>query len=264
MTAAEPFDREARRRARDRARPGIARHDPLLRHVAEELDARAALLGPVPEGPVLRIGLLLPPPPGTVALDPGFAVARAAGGVQADEDRLPIADGSVARIEALMTLHGVNDLPGALILMRRALKPGGRLIAAFPAGLTLGPLRAAFLEADLAAGGGIAPRLGPTVDPAEGAGLLQRAGFAEPVAAVEPLVVRTRSLATLARDVAGMGDSGWLAARGRGLTTPRRWAAAEVFFARAAEADGKVPVPVDILYLSGKAPVASAAIQGRT
>lgn len=247
-----PFDRAARRRARDRAVPGIAAHDPVLRHVAAELAER---LADSLAGPELRLGLLLPPPAGAVGADPSFAACRLYGGVQCEEDRLPFRDAAFARISALMTLHGVNDLPGALILLRRLLRPGGHMVAAFPAGFTLGALRDALLAADSAAGGGVPARLGPTVDPAEAAGLLQRAGFAEPVADVETLTIRVGSLRRLAADVRGMGDSGWLRVRPRGLMTPRRLVMAEAEFAKDADADGKVPVAVQILYLSGKSPL---------
>lgn len=254
MERFEPFDRKARRRARDRAAALIAGRTQILSHVEAELAARAALLGPSADGPHLRIGLLLPPPAGALACDPSFVLAKRHGGVQCDEDRLPFADASIGRVTALMTLGGVNDLPGALILIRRALKPGGRFLAAFPAGWSLGAVRDAFLAADVAAGMGVAPRLGPTVDPAEAAGLLQRAGFVEPVAEVDSLTIRFCGLVALARDVRAHGDSGWLAARARGLMTPRRWAAAEAAFAQRADADGRIPVDLQLLFLAGRAP----------
>jgi SAM-dependent methyltransferase len=250
----EPFDRPARRRARDRAAGLIAGREQLLRHIAEELGARRALLGDTPPGPELWIGLLLPPPPGVAGLDPSPLLAARHGGLAGDEDRRHFADGSFARITALLTLHGVNDLPGALLLCRRALLPGGRFQAALPAGMSLGRVRQAFLEADVAAGGALLPRVGPTVDPAEAAGLLQRAGFVEPVAEIDTLTLRHLSLAALARDVRAHGDSGWLAARRRGLTTPARWAAAESRFAEAADQQGRVASDVQLLYLSARAP----------
>lgn len=252
--ANEPFDRAARRRARDRAWPVAASDAFLHAHAEAELVARMEMTGESPPGRELRIGLFLPPPSTAIALDPGFRAARAHGGIQADEDRLPIADNSMARIVALMSLHGVNDLPGALLLFRRALVPGGRLFAAFPGGFSLGIVRDAFLEADIASEQGVPARLGPTVDPAEAAGLLQRAGFIDPVVDVETLSVRYRHLADLARDVRHVGDSGWLSTRHHAPTGKARWAAAEVLFARAAEADGKVPVEIQILYLTARAP----------
>ena len=248
-----PFDRVARRRARDRAAGLIAGRDQMLWHVADELAERRQLLGTAPEGPELWIGLMLPPP-GVEGLDPSPHLAAAHGGLTGDEDQRHFADSHFARITAFMTLHGVNDLPGALLLCRRALMPGGRFQAAFPAGFSLGVVREAFLEADVSAGGGVSARVGPTVDPAEAAGLLQRAGFLDPVAEVDTLTLRYQSLTDLARDVRAHGDSGWLASRAHGLTTPRRWAAAEAVFARDAAADGRVGVEVQILYLSAKAP----------
>ncbi|TPE58537.1 class I SAM-dependent methyltransferase [Sandaracinobacter neustonicus] len=253
MAQMEPFDRKARQRARDRAAGLIAGREQMLWHVADELAERRQLRGAAPQGPELWIGLMLPPP-GVTGLDPSPRLAAAHGGVAGEEDQRHFADGQFASITAFMTLHGVNDLPGALLLCRRALRPGGRFQAAFPAGFSLGAVRDAFLEADVAAGGGVSPRVGPTVDPAEAAGLLQRAGFVEPVAEVDTLTLRYQSLTDLARDVRAHGDSGWLASRGRGLTTPRRWAAAEAAFAREAAADGRVGVEVQILYLSAVAP----------
>lgn len=248
-----PFDPVARRRARDRAAGLIAGREGILSHVWHELEARAALLGPAPAGPHLVIGLLHPPPPGSLRLDPAPRLAARHGGLAAEEDDLPDSLPPLAGITAVMTLHGVNDLPGALLLARRALLPGGRFLAALPAGVSLLEVRAAFLEAETAAGRGVSPRVGPTVDPAQAAGLLQRAGFADPVAEVETLTLRYRSLADLARDARAHGETGWLAARDRGLLTPRRWAAAEAAFARRAGPDGRIPVEVQLLYLSGKA-----------
>ena len=249
----EPFDRHARRRARDRAARLIGAHTGILQFAEEEMIARAAMAGPSPKGPELRIGLLLPPPPGAVAADPSFVLAQRHGGVQCDEDRLPFADGSFARISCLMTLHGVNDLPGALVLMRRALLPGGRFGAVFPAGLALPTVRQAFLAADCANGGAASPRVGPTVDPAEAGSLLVRAGFTEPVAEVQELKIRYRSLADLARDVRAHGESGWLSARSRlPLRRAVLAAASDVFAAN--RQDGRIEATVELLFLTARAP----------
>jgi SAM-dependent methyltransferase len=259
MTVQQPFDRAARSRARDRADALIEGRAQLLAHVAEELGERKRLLGPCPEGEALWIGLLGGLPAGHLGLEPSPTLARRHGALAGDEDQRHFEDARFARVTAFMTLHGVSDLPGALVLCRRALKSGGRFQAAFPAGQSLAEVRGAFLEADMGSGRGVAPRVGPTVDPAEAAGLLQRAGFTEPVAEVETLKLRYRSLRDLAVDVRTHGDSGWLAARARGLTTPARWAAAEAAFAKGADADGRVTVEVQILYLSGKVPEPSSA-----
>lgn len=251
---ATPFDRRARRRARDRAARLIDGRDQLLRHVETELQARGELLGPPPAGPELRVGLLLPPPLGMAGLDPSPVLAEMYGGICGEEDAPHFADESFARITALMTLHGVNDLPGAFVLLQQALKPGGQFQAALPGGFSLAAVRDAFMDADIAADRGVPPRIGPTLDAREAAPLLQRAGLVRPVAEVETLTLRYRSLLEFARDARAHGDTGWLAARPRGLTTPGRWAMAEQAFARAREADGRVPVEVQILYLSAFAP----------
>jgi NADH dehydrogenase [ubiquinone] 1 alpha subcomplex assembly factor 5 len=260
MSNFEPFDRSARRRARDRAADLIAGRDQMLSHVADELAVRSELLGPEPEGERLWIGLLGRQPAGWIGLDPSPRLAALRGGLVGDEDRQHFADARFAQITAFMTFHGVNDLPGALLLCRRALQPGGRFQAAFPAGISMPQVREAFLTADVAGQRGVAPRVGPTVDPAEAAGLLQRAGFVEPVAEVDTLALRYRSLRDLALDVRAHGDSGWLAGRSRGLTTPSRWAAAEAAFALSAVDDGRITADVQILYLSGKVTDASAAM----
>jgi hypothetical protein len=145
----------------------------------------------------------------------------------------------------------VNDLPGALLLARRVLLPGGRFSAVFPGGLALAEVRAALLAAD-AGLGGVAARVGPTVDPAEAAGLLARAGFREPVTEVVTVRARYASLQGFARDSRAHGASGWLVARDRRPMTRGRWARAEAAFASGAEPDGKVPVSLDLLFLSAR------------
>lgn len=241
----KPFDQRLRRQAarrRSKAPPGA---DFILAHVLEELSARIALSGEVPPGPSLHFGT--PNTPATITEAGLRALA-----CDAHEDQLPFADQSFARITHCMNLHGVNDLPGALILARRCLKPGGRLAAALPAGFSLGAVRDAFLEADEAHGCGVPPRVGPTLDPAQAAGLLQRAGFQNPVAEVETLTIRYPTLKALAQDLRANGATGWLTTRSRRFTTRTLWAAAEAAFASGADPDGKVPVSLQILYLAGR------------
>lgn len=250
----EPFSRRLRARARARpARPGAGF---LLQHASDELLAREALLPPAPEGPVLDLGARLPAPEGVLHILADVTPARLpppGARLVAEEDRLPLADGVLARIRSVLMWHGVNDLPGGLVLARRALMPGGRLLAVFPAGYALAVLREAFLEADLAVGGGVSPRVGPTVDPGEGAGLLQRAGFRDPVAEVVPVTARYPDLRTLALDLRAMGETGWLEARDRRPMTRARWAAAEAAFAARASG-GKTEVAIELLFLSARAP----------
>ncbi len=253
-TGFEPFSRRGRARARTRGR--LTRAAFLLQHAGQELLAREALLPPAPEGPILDMGATLPAASGLLHISLDVTAARLPPtGLRlvAEEDRLPIRDGTLARIRSVMLWHGVNDLPGALVLARRALMPGGRLLAVFPAGDCLQPLREAFLEADLATGGKVPARVGPTVDPAQGAGLLQRAGFRDPVAEVVTVTARYSSLTALAHDLRDMGETGWLEARDRRATTRARWAAAEAAFA-ARGRGGKTEVAIGLLFLSARAP----------
>jgi SAM-dependent methyltransferase len=241
----EPFDRVLRAQARLRAlRLGGGF---LEAHARDELLARDAMLPPPPAGPVLSIGGPLDDGEDGVACD----IAPGLPDVVCEEDRLPFADGVFARVRSLFSLHGVNDLPGALLLARRALMRGGRFAAVFPGGVVVPEVRAALLAAD-ASRGGVAARVGPTVDPAEAAGLLVRAGFVEPVTEVVMVKARYPSLAGFARDARAHGATGWLAARDRRPMTRGRWAAAESAFAAGADADGKVPVSLDLLFLSAR------------
>ena len=119
--------------------------------------------------------------------------------VVADEDRLPFADASFDLVVSVGGLASVSDLPGALAQMRRVLRPDGLFVAAFVGGMTLAELRADLLEAEVALTGRAAARTAPMVEAQAAAGLLQRAGFAMPVADVERLTVRYGSLCAAAR-----------------------------------------------------------------
>lgn len=244
MSEIEPFDRDLRRKRHlqgDMARAGF-----LHERMAEELRERAALTGES-FADVLDLG-------GPAAVWPG-AVRVALGGdadVVADEDRLPFADGSFDLVVSAGGLATVNDLPGALVQIRRVLRPGGLFLGAIPGGMTLVELRAALIEAEAAITGGAAARTAPMVEAQAAAGLLQRAGFINPVSDIEHLTVRYPSLFRLFDDLTAMGARSALASR----TVLRRdvLAAAAANFAARADADGKVPVSVDIIHLAGKKP----------
>ncbi len=174
---------------------------------------------------------------------PGVAVVG-------DPDRLPLGDASVDLIAAF-GLHAVGDLPGALILARRALRPGGLFVAALPGGATLAELRADLLAAEVALTGRAAARVLPMVDPAAAPGLLQRAGFADPVAEVDTLTVRYADLAGVLRDLRGAGEGNILAHR-EPLRRDVLADAARRFAARAE--GGRIAVTVQVIYLTGRGP----------
>ncbi len=249
VSSAEPFDRALRRHRHARAAAGFAEAGFLHAAMAAEVRDRAEAETAVD---VLDLGGPAPVWPGAVRL----ALAAPAS-VVADEDRLPFADASFDLVVSVAGLASVGDLPGALIQARRVLRPGGRLVAAFAGGMTLADVRSDFIAAEAEIAGGAAARTHPMVDASAAAGLLQRAGFADPVAAVERLTVRYPSLAALFADLTAMGGRSVLASR-----APLRrdvLAAAAARFAARAHADGKTGVMVDILHLAGRAPSAMTA-----
>ena len=266
MTAPDIFDRSRRAQGRDRMIARFADHDFLYRAMLEEvLDRLADVQRDLPEA--LMIGC--PDDSAKAALeamgkrvacvDPGFLAARGANGVQADEDALPFADNSFDLIIACGTLDSVNDLPGALILIRRILRPDGLMLAAFTGAGSLPRLKAALL-----AGEGDRPgqHIHPQIDVRAAGDLLSRAGFAMPVADGETLVVRYGDIVRLMRDLRGMGAGNRLAEQPP-LLNRETLARAGAHFAQAADADGRTAEQMAIVYLSGWKPDPSQAAPAR-
>ena len=156
---------------------------------------------------------------------------------------------------SVLTLQSVNDLPGVLAQARRALKPDGLFLAALFGGDTLTELRQSLAAAEIASKGGISPRVSPFADVRDLGGLLQRAGFALPVADVERTVVRYGDVFSLVRDLRAMGETNALAERSRKAMRRDMLAAALAHYAENfADADGKLRATFDIVYLTGWAP----------
>lgn len=178
--------------------------------------------------------------------------------VAADEEALPFAEGSLDLVVSALALQFVNDLPGALIQIRRALKADGLLLAALIGGDSLSELRAAFAAAESEVEGGISPRVAPFADIRELGALLQRAGFALPVVDSERLIVRYDSALALMRDLRCMGATNILHER---LRTPLKRSTLErvmaIYADRFADPDGRVRTTFEIIWLSGWAPHAS-------
>lgn len=185
--------------------------------------------------------------------DPGLAFARAADGVQCDEDRLPFADGSADLAVCVGLLDSVNDLPGALTLIRRTLRPDGLFLGAFVGAGSLSRLRSAMLTADDAQGGA-APRIHPQIDVRAAGDLLTRARFALPVADLQVVDVRYSGLGSLVADLRGMAGTNILAGQHRRPISRIGYAAAIADFAAGADADGKTVERFNIVHLSGWAP----------
>jgi SAM-dependent methyltransferase len=158
-------------------------------------------------------------------------------------------------ILSLLGLHTVNDLPGVLIQARRALKPDGLFLAALFGGETLSELRQSLAAAEIEISGGVSPRVAPFADVRVLGGLLQRAGFALPVADVERTVVRYSDFSSLVRDLRAMGETNALAERSRKPISRALLAAAAAHYAaNFSDPDGRLRATFDIVYLTGWAP----------
>lgn len=196
-----------------------------------------------------------------VALDLSPAMARAARAqagpltAVADPAWLPVREGAFDLAISSLALHWVDDLPGALIQMNRALKPDGLMLAAVLGGDTLAELRAVMVEAESRVSGGAAPRVAPTLALQDAGALMQRAGFALPVVDFDRLTVTYDTFFHLAADLRAMGETAALAQAPRGVP-PRALfqEAAALYAARHAGPDGRIEATFDIVYLHGWAP----------
>jgi NADH dehydrogenase [ubiquinone] 1 alpha subcomplex assembly factor 5 len=175
--------------------------------------------------------------------------------VQGSISSLPIANSTVDLIVSVLTLQQVNDLPGALIQLRRILKPDGLFIGALFGGSTLSELRQCFLQAETECEGGASPRVAPFADVKDFGGLLQRAGFALPVADTDVVTVTYPSALHLMHDLRGMGLTNALVQRRR--TFLRRQTlqrVCEIYQQRYANADGRIRATFEIITLTGWCP----------
>ena len=149
----------------------------------------------------------------------------------------------------------VNDLPGVLAQIRRALRPDGLLLAAMTGGDTLSELRQSFAAAEAECEGGVSPRVAPFADLRDVGALLQRAGFALPVTDIDRVVVRYDSAFALMQDLRRMGATNVLVERRR---TPTRRVTllrmAQIYAERFSDTDGRIRATFDVIWLSGWAP----------
>jgi NADH dehydrogenase [ubiquinone] 1 alpha subcomplex assembly factor 5 len=253
------FDRPALRRQRDRAAATVNEVAPVLQETADRLldrldDTTRRFTCALDVGgrgitaPMLRARGIF-----TVACDLSPAMARLSGlpAVVADEEKLPFADGSFDLVVANLSLHGINDLPGALIQLRRALKPDGLFLASLPVLGTLDRLRVALTEAEATLSDGASPRVAPFPELRDGAALLQRAGFALPVADAEEITLRYATPLNLLRDLRMAGEANAIIARSRRV--PNR-ALFPMALASMTEADGTLSARLRLAMLTGWAP----------
>jgi SAM-dependent methyltransferase len=262
------FDRALIRERRRRAEKlGAARF--LLDRVAEDFaDRLAAVLrrfdvaldlgtpGETVRAALARLGSI-----GTIVAAGAMSESGARGSremqnfVVADEEALPFREASLDLVVSALALQFVNDLPGVLVQIRRALKPDGLFLAAFAGGETLTELRQSFAAAESEIEFGASPRVAPFADLRALGALLQRAGFALPVADIDRITARYDSVFALMQDLRRMGATNALITRRR---TPLRRATltrmAEIYAQRFADADGRLRATFEIVWLSGWAP----------
>ena len=186
---------------------------------------------------------------------PAFSHRRAAQRVAADPELVPFREASFDLVVSNLVLHWTADLPGALVQLRRALRPDGLLLAAMLGGQTLIELRTALFEAELEQEGGVSPRVSPSIELGDAAALLKRAGYALPVADSETITVAYPDPLALMRDLRGMGETNALADRRRQFMRRATLARAALIYAeRFAEPDGTIPATFEVLFLCGWAP----------
>ena len=263
------FDRALHRLRLDRAAPGygqagflkaraaedaVARLEAIMRSFPLAVDlgardgafARALTASPARE----RVGAV-------IEADLSAAMLGGRGGprVQLDEERLPFAEASLDLVVSTLALHWTNDLPGALVQIRRALRPDGLFIGSILGGSTLTELRQALVQAESEIAGGAGPRVSPFADMMDAAGLLQRAGFALPVADVDRVQVAYAHPLELLRDLRAMGEGNVLADSDRRPLTRRVLARAmEIYAERFSRGDARIPATFEIVTMTGWAP----------
>jgi len=247
------FDRQLLRLRRKRAR-ALGPETFLIDRVADELGERlsvvlrqferAADLG-TPTDAVRRV----------LAASGKVTTIIGADSLAADEEALPFADGSLDLVTSALSLQFVNDLPGTLIQIRRALKADGLLLAALIGGDTLMELREAFAAGETEIEGGVSPRVAPFADVRALGALLQRAGFALPVVDSDRLTVRYPTVFALMRDLRSMGATNILSERRRApLKRATLQRMAEIYAQRFADGDGRLRATFEVVWLSGWVP----------
>jgi NADH dehydrogenase [ubiquinone] 1 alpha subcomplex assembly factor 5 len=263
------FNRRAVRQHRERAAAGLDAHDFLLCETASRLLDR---LDDIKRGFPLAVDLgchggeLARTVNGRGGIETliscdlsprmaALAVSKGGPVLSTDEEALPFAPASLDLVLSNLSLHWVNDLPGALVQIRQALKPDGLFLACMLGGATLQELRSALYQAETEIEGGLSPRFSPLADVRDLGNLLQRAGFALPVSDFETITVSYTHPLKLLQDLRGMGESN--ANSERRLSFSRRatlMRAMEIYSENYADADGRVPATFEVITLTAWAP----------
>lgn len=262
------FDRILHRKRLDRAARAYANADFLQRRAAQDVAER---LAPILRSFPLAVDLsarggafaeaLAQEAPGKVGalieadLSHAMLGRRAGARIVLDEERLPFADASLDLIVSTLGLHWTNDVVGALIQVRRALKPEGLFIGAFLGGVTLTELRQSLVAAESEILGGAGSRVSPFADAQDAANLLQRAGFVQAVGDVDTVTVRYEHPLKLIADLRQMGETNVLADRHpKPLTRKLLERTFQLYVERFGGDDGRIPATFEILTVTGWAP----------
>ena len=263
------FDRDLHRRRLDRAADGYGAADFLkARASSDAVERLEAIMRSFPLAVDLgarngafaaalaqsdaraRVGLVI-----EVDLSARMLAGRRGLRVQADEERLPFKDESLDLVVSTLSLHWTNDLVGALIQIRGALKPDGLFLGALLGGASLTELRQCLVQAESELTDGAGLRVSPFADVLDAAGLLQRAGFALPVADTDRVTVRYANALELIRDVRAMGESNVLHDRAKKpLSRAVLARVAQIYQERFAGPDGRIAATFDIVTMTGWAP----------
>ena len=256
------FDRPAVRRHRTRAAATVPAIAPILQDVADRLldrldDTKHRFARALDVGgrgitaPMLRArGIEVV----STDLSPEMAARSAPHAVAADEEHLPFAPASFDLVVANLSLHWVNDLPGALIQLRMALKPDGLFLASLPILGTLAELRTALTTAEAMVSGGAAPRISPFPELRDAAGLLQRAGFALPVADADEITLSYGNPLALLADLRAAGEANAVRLRDKRIPPRALFPAA---LASLPTQDGRHPATLRLAMLTGWSPAPS-------
>lgn len=263
------FDRALVRKRRERAAPGFSSYDFLVREVAERVADRMQDVTrkfPVALDLGCHTGELADILCGRGGIDTLIqadlspAMARRAGGnghpaLAADEEWLPFAPASFDLVVSVLSLHWVNDLPGALLQIRKVLKPDGLFLAAMLGGETLKELRQCLSEAEIEQEGGLSPRVSPFADVRDLGQLLQRAGFTLPVVDADEVPVTYGDPMRLMADLRGMGETNAVALQRKGFTRRATLLDAMARYqANFAGPDGRLPATFQVLTMTAWAP----------
>ena len=260
------FDRPLLTRRRDRAAANAAAHDFLLARVAQDFAERIAIVNrtfasgfnlDAHHGLLSRALRPLPNVGALIDADLSSNMLAQCDGptLIADAEALELSAGSLDLMVSGLSLHLVNDLPGALIQIRRALKPDGLFLAALLGGDTLRELREAWFVAEEELTGGVSPRVAPFADVRAMGGLLQRAGFALPVADTDTVTVTYQTPFHLMREIKAMGSSNMLTQRRRvPVTRTLLTRAADIYRERSSLPDGRIKATFEIITLTAWVP----------